>query len=211
MKDNKTEVGAPFDRTTYFFVRHGQTDWNVQGKVQGHTDIPLNDIGKQQARTLKKMLDEIRFSACISSDMQRAVETASIVVENYSFDVSKDSTLRTTHYGVFEGASWEEFNKMTPEQRAFIEQEQDERIKKFLTDKAQNASEKNVLVVTHGSVMCRLLIVVLNLHVASAGGIGIDNAGGIRIDNTAYVQMYFSGSKWIVEKMVGITLPEVQK
>ena len=198
-------------KTTYFFVRHGQTDWNVQGKVQGHTDIPLNEIGKQQARVLKKMLEETHFSACISSDMQRAVETASIVIEEYSLDVVKDSTLRTTHYGAFEGASWEEFNKMTPEQRAFIEQEQDERIKKFLIDKAQDVSQGNTLVVTHGSVMCRLLIIVLNLPVACAGGVGIDNAGGISIENTAYVQMYFSGSEWVIEKTEGITLPEIKE
>ncbi len=72
-------------------------------------------------------------------------------------------------------------------------------------------SQGNTLVVTHGSVICRLLLVVLNLPVNSAGGVGIDNAGGIRIDNTAYVQMYFSGSEWVVEKMVGITLPERKK
>ncbi len=84
-------------KTTYFFVRHGQTDWNLQGKIQGHTDIPLNDTGREQAKSLKKILEGTPFSACFASDLQRAVETASIVVEGRSLDVVKEKLLRESH------------------------------------------------------------------------------------------------------------------
>ena len=197
MKENKT---------TYFFVRHGQTDWNVQGKIQGHTDISLNDRGRQQAAALKRLLRDIHFSACFSSDLQRAAETASIVVEGRFLEIVKEDTLRERHYGDFQGKLSEEYEASTVEQRASIESNESlrKRIETFLADKAQHPIEHqgNILIVTHGGFMFGVLALVLNLP--------FDLENDVVIDNTAYVQMYFSGSKWVIEKTEGITLPKAQ-
>jgi broad specificity phosphatase PhoE len=67
--------------TTFYIIRHGETDWNLHGRWQGHTDIPLNEDGRTQSRRLAARLsaERVRFDALYSSDLQRAWETAAAV------------------------------------------------------------------------------------------------------------------------------------
>lgn len=190
--------------TTYFFVRHGQTDWNVQGKMQGHTDIPLNDTGRNQAVALKKGLAEIAFSACLSSDLQRASETASIVISGSSLDVVQDEKLREFNHGDFEGKSWQEFQEaFSHEEHAALEHKKRLHVQSFLSQLSQEDFSGNVLVVTHGGFIASMLAVVLELSFVEA----VD----LTIENTAFVQMYFSGSKWVVEKTEGVQVPVLKE
>ena len=66
-------------RTTFAFVRHGQTDWNAQHRLQGCTDIPLNDVGRGQARDALAVLSGCKWDAIVSSPLSRAAETADII------------------------------------------------------------------------------------------------------------------------------------
>ena len=65
--------------TTLLLVRHGETDWNAEGRLQGHTDTPLNDYGRRQARALADALAGDDFEALYASDLARARETAEIL------------------------------------------------------------------------------------------------------------------------------------
>jgi len=84
-------------------VRHGQTDWNVEGRYQGQVDIPLNDAGLQQAQELAKQLEEVHFDAIFSSNLKRASQTAMCVATLKNMEIQYDFRLREISQGVWEG------------------------------------------------------------------------------------------------------------
>ncbi|UZX03298.1 histidine phosphatase family protein [Arthrobacter sp. CDRTa11] len=73
--------------TTFALVRHGQTDWNAQRRLQGSTDIPLNDVGRGQARDAVAVLSGYEWDAIVSSPLSRAAETADLIAEGLGLDV----------------------------------------------------------------------------------------------------------------------------
>jgi len=89
-------------RTLYLF-RHGQTDWNAAERFQGHTDIPLNDIGREQARQLIPYFRENSIDAVLSSDLTRASETAKIIADALFIPVYQHYGLREAHLGAAQG------------------------------------------------------------------------------------------------------------
>lgn len=99
--------------TTIILVRHGETDWNRDRRIQGRTDIPLNEAGRDQARTaadaLREQLGGIA-PVVVSSDLSRAAETASIIADGLGVEVSRTyPELRERAYGDAEGVSTSEF------------------------------------------------------------------------------------------------------
>lgn len=84
-------------------TRHGQTDWNVAGKVQGTTDIELNEIGKKQAEETGKKLLNYDIDIIISSPLKRAKKTAEIIRENRNIPILLDDGLKERCFGKFEG------------------------------------------------------------------------------------------------------------
>src|SRR5204862_7367541 len=89
--------------TTLLLVRHGETDWNAEGRLQGHTDRPLSDYGRRQARELAGDLENEGLVAIYSSDLARARETAEIVGERLGLPVALDPDLREKDWGTWEG------------------------------------------------------------------------------------------------------------
>ena len=85
------------------FVRHCQTDWNVQGLMQGQKDIPLNDTGRLQARELAEKLRGFKLKQIIASDLSRARETAEIIGEGHGLTPRLDARLRECGFGSLEG------------------------------------------------------------------------------------------------------------
>jgi 2,3-bisphosphoglycerate-dependent phosphoglycerate mutase len=142
--------------TTLYVVRHGETDWNRERRVQGHTDIPLNDEGRRQALQLAKELSETQFDAAHSSDLSRAVETATIVVGTRPLVVAREPDLREKHFGTWEGLTDKVIHERFPEAKdgpwgdGETTAAMDRRIMETLTRIATSNPERSVLVVTHG-------------------------------------------------------------
>jgi broad specificity phosphatase PhoE len=94
------------DERILFLFRHGETDWNREGRLQGHTDTPLNATGLAQAQALSGSLRPHRLDAVVSSDLLRARTTAQIVAEVLQVPLFIESGLRETDVGAAEGLLW---------------------------------------------------------------------------------------------------------
>jgi broad specificity phosphatase PhoE len=89
--------------TTILLARHGETDWNVERRVQGHSDRPLNERGRAQARALADELEGEQIDAVYASDLARAHETARLVAERIGLEVTVLPELREKNFGSWEG------------------------------------------------------------------------------------------------------------
>lgn len=103
--------------TTILLVRHGETDWNRDRRVQGHTDTPLNEAGRAQARELAGTLAAESFDAVYTSDLARARDTAAIVAGDHGVELVQLVALRERHFGTWEGLTDEEVLACHPDAR----------------------------------------------------------------------------------------------
>lgn len=90
---------------SFYFIRHGETEWNQQGIIMGHQDIPLNTIGIQQAHHARKILEQENFSTIYTSPLQRAYQTAQILSDGLKKEVISENLLKERHWGQLEGLS----------------------------------------------------------------------------------------------------------
>lgn len=201
---------------TLYLVRHGETDWNVKGLVQGHSDIPLNEKGRWQAKELAKKLSSVKFAAGFSSDLIRAKETAEIITVKHKINIITLKALRERAFGRFEGKSWrngkdaKELDKLWSKLGELTQEE----IKKNHLDGLETNDvlmgrfiqaireisiaylDKNVLVVTHGGVMRAFL-----LHIGFATNKQLPSGS---IDNTALVKVKSDGVEFEVIGTEGV-------
>ncbi|MDP2809800.1 MAG: histidine phosphatase family protein [Rhodocyclaceae bacterium] len=101
-------------RTLFCLVRHGETDWNGEKRIQGQIDIDLNAAGEAQARALRPRLSEHSFVAAYSSDLKRAWHTARIATAGSGLTVSPAPTFRERHFGVMQGMTLAEACLLSP-------------------------------------------------------------------------------------------------
>lgn len=102
----------------FYLVRHGQTEWNIEGKVQGKTDIALNETGLLQARLLAGALSGCGASCIYTSTLKRAGQTAAEIAEETGIPVIASSDLREADFGLWEGMTWEEIARDFPQTAA---------------------------------------------------------------------------------------------
>ena len=142
-----------------YVVRHGQTDWNAVHKVQGMTDIPLNNAGIEQANKIREMLKDIKFSKVFSSPLKRAKATAEIISDS-KCDVCIDQRLMERNMGNYEGKESKYIDKeliWNYEINSTIDNIEDvksiiKRISSFLDEYKDLYSNENVLVITHNNI-----------------------------------------------------------
>jgi probable phosphoglycerate mutase len=101
--------------TTILLVRHGETDWNRDQRVQGQSDPPLNELGREQSRELAATLAGERVDAIYASDLRRARETAEILAAELGLPVVVDPDLRELDFGDWEGSTIDELTAQFPD------------------------------------------------------------------------------------------------
>lgn len=104
--------------TRLLLIRHGETAWNRETRIQGHTDIPLSALGRAQAERLAAALAEEPLAAIYASDLSRARQTADALARVHGLPVRLDAELRERAFGRFEGLSWDEIAQRHPEDAA---------------------------------------------------------------------------------------------
>jgi probable phosphoglycerate mutase len=146
-------------------VRHGNTDWNALGKIQGQTDIPLNELGIKQANALAERLshDEKLWDAVISSDLQRARQTASVIAEKLDIPLlDGDSRLRERNFGEVEGLILQEridrWGENWREVAGGLESDEEVRARglALIAEWQQRKPEVRLLVVSHGGFLAQM-------------------------------------------------------
>jgi 2,3-bisphosphoglycerate-dependent phosphoglycerate mutase len=189
--------------TRICLVRHGETAWNADRRLQGHTDIPLNDTGFAQARATAASLAGERFDAAYSSDLTRARQTADAIAARCGLTPALDPALRERHYGGFQALTYNEARTRFPgDYQRFESRDPDfvfpeggeslrnfaSRIRTTLERIAGSHQGGTVLVVTHGGV--------LDIAHRLATGKPLDAARDFTIPNAALNWISHDGETW---------------
>jgi broad specificity phosphatase PhoE len=175
--------------TKILFARHGETDWNRERRVQGHTDRPLNETGREQAAALADELESVRVDAVYASDLARAQETAQIVAERLGLPITTLSELREKHFGTWEGLTDEEVLVRFPHARergpwgdGETSEAMSERVVTAVRRIAREHPDGQVLVVSHGGPLRALLrhcAVEANGHVPNCHVLRLEVEDGV--------------------------------
>ena len=179
-------------------IRHGETDWNNEGRVQGHSDTPLNANGLAQARQLAaRIATEETFAAMYASPLVRARVTAEIIAQQCGIAPILDDRLKEQMLGAFEGLTGAEFEQRFPEIFAAWradplgsplpgQEKRDDfrrRVQSFLDDlRARHADGACVAIVTHGGTIGMMLATLIGLDIGKRFPFWFDNASLSHVD-----------------------------
>ena len=179
--------------TTVCLVRHGETDWNAQGKIQGTADIPLNKAGARQAAQCGAYLSDSNWDLIITSPLKRARRTAEIINETLALPLIEMEEFAEKHFGDAEGLTYEE-RALTFPDRYYPNQEDNElfaeRLATGLKIINDRYKEQRVLLVSHGGVINAIL------GELSDGEIG---SGKTRLLNACLSHIHFDQANWIIQ------------
>jgi broad specificity phosphatase PhoE len=181
-------VSAP--RPTIYFIRHGETDWNVEGRLQGQRDIPLNDLGRVQAeeagRRLRGLVPHVEDLAYVASPLSRTRETMALLRRAMGLDPDSyrlDDRLVELTFGDWEGLTWKEVRKREPQRAALRERDKwnyappgggesyamlAERVRPVL-----DGLTRETVLVAHGGVARAFLALACGVSARDAAGIDI--------------------------------------
>ena len=179
-----------------YIIRHGKTDWNNRKKLQGQTDIPLNEEGRSMAKEAGKRYKDIHFDVCYCSPLVRAKETAGLLLEGRNVPVIYDDRLKEMSFGIYEGTEYVFEKPECPVRELFFHPENykaegdAERLEdlfartgSFLDEVAypQVKEGKDVLIVGHGAMNSSIICQVNHRTMADLWEVGIENCKLIKL------------------------------
>jgi probable phosphoglycerate mutase len=185
-------------------VRHGETAWNAEGRVQGQLDIPLSAAGLAQAQCVSAALATGRFSALYSSDLLRVRQTAQPAAEKLGLEIRIDACLRERHYGAFQGLTYAEAKQGLPADYARFKAKDPQfafgsgeslndffaRATRCIRSIARRHDGREVLVFTHGGV--------LEMAYRQATGCGLSTPRRCELPNAALNWIEVGEQAWSV-------------
>ena len=192
---------------TFYIVRHGQTNWNILGKTQGHGNSDLTKQGENQAHELAQAMVDYPIDYIYSSDLGRALQTAQIVGDKIGVKVEQTSSLREMGFGVWEGLLIEEIKKDHADTYTTWRDEPHlvnieggetlhiikERVDNFINEINEKYDNKHILLVSHSVTVRVMLLSFLNS--------GMENIYRIKQDNTALNIVEFRNYGPVIQKM----------
>lgn len=200
---------------TIILWRHGQTDWNVANKFQGHTDIPLNSVGEYQAAHAARLVIDMKPTAIISSDLQRAHKTAQALADIAGLEITIDARLRETNCGAWEGLTGEEIRATdldnlrewslggdnpaggTGDRRSEV----GARAKAAIDDYLEGKDGQTLLVATHGGTARSIIGMFLELPIPMWSKIG-------GLSNASWSVLSHSPKGWLLTEHNAGSIPE---
>ena len=189
--------------TEILLIRHGETLWNQQGRMQGQNDSPLTATGLEQARKLARRLKDVAFSALYSSDLGRAHQTARCIADATGHEIVADEALRERHFGIFEGLTNTEIKAKHPDLHELFAK----RLPDFRMPGGESAAEfmdrcvgaleriaarhegETIAVVSHG--------LVLDAAYRRAVGMPIETPRGFPLLNCSVNTFRYDGNAWL--------------
>jgi probable phosphoglycerate mutase len=184
---------------TLYLVRHGQTTFNAEGRVQGWMDVPLDEVGLHQAQQVAKRFSAKQVHAIYSSPLMRAAETARAIAQAAGRDAILDDRLREYHMGDWTGKTGDEIAAITPGLRwggpemlipgGESAQDMRDRVESFLhAVLARHAAGETLIAVSHGGTLGALVSAMIGLPVA--------RRQPFSFGNTAVTKTVFEHNRW---------------
>ena len=180
-----------------YIMRHGKTEWNARHKLQGRTDIPLNEEGRIMAENASKELENIHFDICYCSPLIRAKETAKIVLKGRDIPIITDDRLLEMSFGIYEGIEnsfqipncpinvlfKEPANYITPVEGAESFEDLYSRTGEFLKEVVVPRLElgEDILIVGHGAMNSSIICQIQNIPIEKFWSAGLDNCKLMRL------------------------------
>lgn len=194
--------------TRFCLVRHGETDWNSERRLQGQTDVALNEHGEEQARQLAAALHAsgLQFDFIYTSNLQRALNTARPVAELLGLEAIALPELRERHFGGLQGLRMDEAAHLNPKLwQAYIDRLPDHeleggeslhqftnRIREALRSLYRQHTGQTILVIAHGGV--------LDTIYRFASGQSIQTQRMVLVPNASLNWITFNGENWAIER-----------
>ncbi|MCX6742843.1 MAG: histidine phosphatase family protein [Candidatus Parcubacteria bacterium] len=202
---------------TLYLVRHGETEWNKNGIIQGQLDSPLTNEGLSQVKQTAQELKDIHFDAIFSSDLHRAQKSAEIIKLERQLAIQTSKALRERTFGHYEGTSGEKYREKFQQLIEKVKQLSDEDHKAFKFDKDIESDEevigrfitqlreiavaypnKTVIVVTHGGCIRTFLMHMGYVKYSEL-------PAGALLENAGYVKVLCDGVDFFIQEVKGIS------
>lgn len=191
----------------WLIVRHGETQWNVEGRLQGVSDIGLSEKGDRQAQMVARRLAGVPIDVAYTSDLTRAIDTAQSILENRDLTLHAIPVLRERGYGIFEGLTVEERQQRYPEMFAAslvndldfaptggeTPRETIKRMSTFVADLGMRHPDETVLIVGHGGSLRAAIIALMEFPLEANWRFVMANCGLSVIDtypDNAVMRLY---------------------